>query len=61
VKQIVRQPRHHRRVDHVFIGSWHAHPQARAHISRAELRFHEPGNGVWASDDYGVVADVEID
>jgi hypothetical protein len=30
-------------------------------LSRAELRFHEPGNGVWASDDYGVVADVEID
>jgi endonuclease/exonuclease/phosphatase family metal-dependent hydrolase len=61
VKQIVRQPRHHRRVDYVFVGSWHADPQARAHISRAELCFHEPGNGVWASGHYGVVADVEID
>ncbi|MFF3227013.1 endonuclease/exonuclease/phosphatase family protein [Nocardia suismassiliense] len=58
--QIVRQPGHRRRLDYVFTGSWHAHPKARCEIRAARLAFDQPTDGVWPSDHYGVVVDVEI-
>ncbi|WP_280264690.1 endonuclease/exonuclease/phosphatase family protein [Nocardia wallacei] len=58
--QIVRQPGHRRRLDYVFTGSWHAHPRARCEIRSAGLAFDQPTEGVWPSDHYGVVVDVEI-
>ncbi|CAM4441837.1 endonuclease/exonuclease/phosphatase family protein [Nocardia ninae] len=58
--QIVRQPGHRRRLDYVFTGSWHAHPKARCEIRAAQLAFDRPTDGVWPSDHYGVVVDVEI-
>lgn len=58
--QLVRQPGHRRRIDYVFTGSWHAHPQARCEIRTASLAFDQPTDGVWPSDHYGVVVDVEI-
>ncbi|MFI9407082.1 endonuclease/exonuclease/phosphatase family protein [Nocardia sp. NPDC052316] len=59
-EQIVRQPGHRRRLDYVFTGSWHAHPKARCEIRAAQLAFDRPTEGVWPSDHYGVVVDVEI-
>ncbi|MEV0696910.1 endonuclease/exonuclease/phosphatase family protein [Saccharopolyspora sp. NPDC050389] len=56
----VRQPHHRRRIDYVFIGSWHQHPNAHCHVRSVELAFDEPVEEVWASDHYGVVADLEI-
>src|ERR671925_792379 len=35
IDQIVRQPAHRRRVDYVFVGSWHAHPHAHCRIRAA--------------------------
>jgi endonuclease/exonuclease/phosphatase family metal-dependent hydrolase len=32
IRAIVRQPTHSRRLDYVFVGSWHAHPHARAEV-----------------------------
>ncbi|QBS44763.1 endonuclease/exonuclease/phosphatase family protein [Nocardia sp. CS682] len=58
--QIVRQPGHRRRLDYVFTGSWHAHPKARCEIRAAQLAFDQPTDGIWPSDHYGVVVDVEI-
>ncbi|MGW0249787.1 endonuclease/exonuclease/phosphatase family protein [Nocardia goodfellowii] len=58
--QIVRQPGHRRRLDYVFTGSWHAHPQGRCEIRAAHLAFDQPTDGVWPSDHYGVVVDVEM-
>jgi hypothetical protein len=60
IEQIVRQPRHRRRLDYVFIGSWHAHPQAHCHVRAATLAFDQPTDGLWPSDHFGVVVDVEI-
>jgi endonuclease/exonuclease/phosphatase family metal-dependent hydrolase len=60
IDQIVRQPDHRRRVDYVFIGSWHAHPTAHCRVRAATLAFDQPVDGVWASDHLGVVVDVEI-
>jgi endonuclease/exonuclease/phosphatase family metal-dependent hydrolase len=61
VDQIVRQPEHRRRIDYVFVGSWHAHPKAHARVEAAGLVLDEPVDGVWASDHFGVVADLDID
>ena len=60
IEQIVRQPGHRRRIDYVFVGSWHAHPDAYCRIEAATLAFDQPTDGIWPSDHFGVVADVEI-
>jgi endonuclease/exonuclease/phosphatase family metal-dependent hydrolase len=58
--RIVRQPNHRRRIDYVFVGSWDAHPNAHCRILEASLAFNQPDEGVWPSDHFGVVADLEI-
>lgn len=60
ISQIVGQPGHRRRLDYVFTGSWHAHPKAHCRVRAASLAFDQPVGGTWASDHYGVVADLEI-
>ncbi|MEU7576627.1 endonuclease/exonuclease/phosphatase family protein [Streptomyces sp. NPDC041068] len=60
IEGLVRQPGHRRRLDYVFVGSPHAHPKAFARIRAAELAFDKPVDGVWASDHFGVVADLEV-
>lgn len=57
---MVRQPAHQRRLDYVFIGSAHAHPNAHCHVRAAQLAFNEPTDDVWPSDHYGLVVDVDI-
>jgi endonuclease/exonuclease/phosphatase family metal-dependent hydrolase len=58
---IVRQPSHHRRLDYVLLGSWHAHPTSRAEIRSAILVADQPQDGVWASDHFGVCVDIDFD
>jgi hypothetical protein len=60
IDQIVRQPEHRRRLDYVFVGSWHAHPNAHSHIQQAALAFDALVDGVRVSDHYGVVIDLDI-
>ena len=50
VDRVVGQPGHRRRIDHVFVGSAHAHPQARAWIVAARPVGDRPVDGVWLSD-----------
>jgi endonuclease/exonuclease/phosphatase family metal-dependent hydrolase len=57
---IIRQAPEQRRIDYVFVGSWHAHPHAHARVLRAALMGDEPIDGVWASDHFGVVVDLDI-
>jgi endonuclease/exonuclease/phosphatase family metal-dependent hydrolase len=57
---IVRQPAHRRRIDYILVGSWHAHPKAQCQVRAATLAFAEPVDGVWPSDHFGVVADLEV-
>jgi endonuclease/exonuclease/phosphatase family metal-dependent hydrolase len=56
---VVRQPRHRRRLDYVLLGSWHAHPTARAEVRFATLVGPQT-DGAWASDHFGVIADVDF-
>jgi len=60
IEQIVGQPQHRRRIDYVFLGSRRAHPTAHCQVQAAALAFDEPSDGIWPSDHYGVVVDVEI-
>lgn len=60
IVMIVRQPHHCRRVDYVFVGSWDAHPKAFCEIQSASLGFDRPVDGIWASDHFGVVADLDV-
>jgi endonuclease/exonuclease/phosphatase family metal-dependent hydrolase len=60
IDQIVRQPNHRRRIDYVFTGSWHAHPKAHCQVRAASLAFDQPTDGIWASDHFGVLVDLEI-
>ncbi|GGV36185.1 hypothetical protein GCM10010277_22490 [Streptomyces longisporoflavus] len=56
----VRRHGHRRRLDYIFVGSPHAHPDAFARVRSADLVFDKPVDGLWASDHYGVVADLEM-
>jgi endonuclease/exonuclease/phosphatase family metal-dependent hydrolase len=60
IDQVVRQPNHRRRIDYVLVGGWQAHPRAHARVESARLAFAEPVDSVWASDHFGVLADIEI-
>lgn len=60
-KHIIRQKNYHRRLDYVLVGSWDAHPKARAEIQSAELVFDRPVDGIWLSDHYGVCVDIEFE
>jgi endonuclease/exonuclease/phosphatase family metal-dependent hydrolase len=58
--QIVRQPNYRYRFDYVLVGSWDAHPKAHARAQSAALAFDQPIDGVWASDHFGVVVELDI-
>jgi endonuclease/exonuclease/phosphatase family metal-dependent hydrolase len=60
IDKIIREPNHRRRVDYIFVGSWHTHPHAHAYIRSATLAFDEPIDGIWASDHFGVVVDLDV-
>jgi len=60
IDQIVKQPGHRSRFDYVFVGSWDAHPKAHARVEAAKLAFDQPIDGMWVSDHFGVVVDLEI-
>jgi endonuclease/exonuclease/phosphatase family metal-dependent hydrolase len=60
IDHIVRQPKHRRRLDYVFVGSWDVHPTAHAHILSASLAFNQSTDGVWPSDHFGVVVDLNV-
>jgi endonuclease/exonuclease/phosphatase family metal-dependent hydrolase len=60
IEMLIRQPGHRRRIDYVFIGGPMAHPHSHAKVRNAALACDEPVDGVWASDHFGVVVDLEI-
>jgi endonuclease/exonuclease/phosphatase family metal-dependent hydrolase len=60
IEQIIRQPHYRSRFDYVFVGSWDAHPGARAQVEAAHLAFDRPVEGVWLSDHFGLVVDLQV-
>ena len=60
IDAVIRQPGHRRRIDYVFVGGWDTHPTAYCRVTAAELAFTEPTDGIWPSDHFGVLADLDI-
>jgi len=60
IGQIVGQPGHGRQIDSIFGGGWDAHPKAKATVRAIERVVDTPVDGVWLSDHYGVLADIEF-
>jgi hypothetical protein len=60
IAQVVGQSSYRERFDYVFVGGWDAHPKAHARVEAATLAFDQPADGVWPSDHYGVMVDLEI-
>ncbi|HEU5473690.1 MAG TPA: endonuclease/exonuclease/phosphatase family protein [Actinophytocola sp.] len=56
----IGQPGHRRRIDYIFVGSWHAHPTTQARITTAQLFADQPVDHVWLSDHVGVTADLDV-
>ncbi|MFS8054842.1 endonuclease/exonuclease/phosphatase family protein [Rhizobium sp. BR 317] len=59
-EQIIGHTNYHRRFDYVLVGSWDAHPNGRAEVQSAECVFDQPIDGLWPSDHYGVMVDIEL-
>jgi endonuclease/exonuclease/phosphatase family metal-dependent hydrolase len=59
-EQIVGQSDYRKRFDYVFVGGWDAHPKAHARVQSAKLVFDQPIDGVWASDHFGVMVDLDV-
>jgi endonuclease/exonuclease/phosphatase family metal-dependent hydrolase len=60
---IIRQPGGLRlRIDHVFVGSVQVgrHTSASCRIEAATLAFDQPVDGLWPSDHFGVLVDVDL-
>jgi endonuclease/exonuclease/phosphatase family metal-dependent hydrolase len=58
---IVRQPTPRMRIDYVFVGSSQTeHLEGECRVQKAELAFDQPIDGIWPSDHYGVLVDLEV-
>lgn len=60
IAALVGQPGHRRRLDYVFVGSRDAHPGAGGRIESARLAFDHPTDGIWPSDHFGVLAEIDL-
>jgi endonuclease/exonuclease/phosphatase family metal-dependent hydrolase len=60
IDKVVRQPDIRKRIDYVFVGSWDTHPKAFCRVEAAALAFDQPIDGIWVSDHFGVVVDLDI-
>lgn len=59
-ERIIGQKNYHRRFDYVLVGSWDAHPKGRAEIRSCERVLDQPVDGIWPSDHYGVMVDIDV-
>jgi endonuclease/exonuclease/phosphatase family metal-dependent hydrolase len=58
--QLIGQPNYRRRFDYLFVGGSDAHPKAHARVQSVSLAFDHPIDGLWASDHFGLVVDLEM-
>jgi hypothetical protein len=60
IAPLIGQPEYCVRIDYIFVGSLEAHPDARCQVRSANQAFDQPIDGVWPSDHFGVVAELDI-
>ncbi len=59
IETILFEKRHGRRIDYIFMGSFHDYPKF-ARISSCRVVMDKPDDGVWPSDHYGVFATIDV-
>lgn len=59
IDRVIRQQKHARRIDYIFLASPHDHPDHPVIIRNCHIVLNQPENGVWPSDHFGVCAEVE--
>ena len=59
VEAVMFEKRHARRIDYIFLGSFHDYPKY-ARISTCRVVLDRPTNGVWPSDHYAVHATIDV-
>jgi endonuclease/exonuclease/phosphatase family metal-dependent hydrolase len=60
ISAVVGQSGYRRRLDYILTGSRDAHPDASCAIRSAQLVFTEAVDGVWPSDHFGVLAELDV-
>ena len=50
-----------RRIDYIFLGSKYDHPDRYAFVRSCQRVFNAPTGGVWPSDHFGVLAEIQTD
>jgi len=59
VEAVMFEKRHARRIDYIFLGSFHDYPKF-ARISTCRVALDKPSDGVWPSDHYAVYAEIDV-
>ena len=59
IETILFEKRHARRIDYIFMGSFHDYPKF-ARISTCRVVMDKPTNGIWPSDHYAVYATIDV-
>ena len=59
VDAVMFEKHHARRIDYVFVGSFHDYPKC-ARISTCGVVLDKPTDGIWPSDHYGVYATIDV-
>ena len=60
IDQIVRQPRHARRIDYILLGSPHDHARF-ARVRHCRVALNKPTGDLWPSDHYAVYAEIDVE
>ena len=59
IETILFEKRHARRIDYIFMGSFHDYPKF-ARISSCRVVMDKPTDGIWPSDHYAVYATIDV-
>ena len=60
IEQLFFEKRHARRIDYVFLGSFHDYPRF-ARIGACRIVLDTPVGRIWPSDHYGVLAEIDVE
>lgn len=59
IEEYIRQERHARRIDYIFLASPHDHAARKAVIRDCRVILDQPDGNIWASDHFGLCAEIE--
>ncbi|MBM3890789.1 MAG: endonuclease/exonuclease/phosphatase family protein [Verrucomicrobia bacterium] len=60
IAEVIRQPRHARRIDYILLGSPHNYRKF-AQVRTCRVVMDKPADGLWPSDHYAVYAEIDVE